>query len=295
MTTTAPIEKALLAVLSTQGSVFGTRVEPSMLAHRIPPSIEKQRDLLGDLLISSNDCWDEETLSLLDNVWKKESEESESKGILVPWETIPNCITVIRDANSMKTETKVGVWKGDITTLVIEGITNAANDQGLGCYIPNHRCIDNVIHRVAGPRLRITCRTSMRERGSQLSAGTPPIVTSGFFLPSTYVLHVTGPQISYYEKVSKTDLDNLRKAYEHCLDACAENRIRTLAFCGISTGIFGFPKYEACKIAIAAVVNWLHSNSTELDAVIFDVFSDEEELMYNDQLSKVLRHQISTS
>ena len=79
--------------------------------------------------------------------------------------------------------TRILVWQGSITTLALDGIVNAANDKGLGCFYAPHRCIDNVIHRAAGPRLREACRAAMAQRGYPLASGTAPLVTDAFGLP----------------------------------------------------------------------------------------------------------------
>ena len=111
----------------------------------------------------------------------------------------------------------MAIWKGDITSLQIDAIVDAANDAGLGCFVPQHRCIDNVIHRAADPRLREACRTAMEQRGYPLRAGTPPIVTPGYNLSSDYVVHVTGPQVEKGATLTETDRALLASAYQGCL------------------------------------------------------------------------------
>jgi O-acetyl-ADP-ribose deacetylase (regulator of RNase III) len=127
----------------------------------------------------------------------------------------------------------VAVWKkGDITRLQIDVIlVNAANDQegGLGCFVPDHRCIDNVIHRGAGPRLRQACHEAMlayRGGGYLLSgAGTPPIVTPAFFLPSNHVIHITGPHIRSGRSPTDVERHLLAKAYWGSLNKAAFLRV----------------------------------------------------------------------
>merc|ERR1712232_1188017 len=103
---------------------------------------------------------------------------------------------------------------------------------GLGCFQPNHRCIDNIIHCAAGPGLRGSCALELQKNGrkGKLNTGTA-MVTPAFNLPSDYVIHVPGP---VGEKP-----DVLSQAYEAVLNACRAARIRTVAFCCISTGLFG--------------------------------------------------------
>ena len=243
---------------------------------RIPQSEAVQRSILGDVLIQSNDRWDEDTLEAVDKIWKDEREFETP----LPWTTIPN--------QSLFGNTRLAVWKGDITQLAIDGIVNAANDEGLGCFVPDHRCIDNTIHRRAGPRLRAACREAMQQRrgGESLATGTPPIVTDAYHLPCQKVLHVTGPRISEKgRRPRNAEIQNLALAYRNTLDACVAHSIRSVAFCGISTGLFGFPKQDAANIAVSTVLEWLEEHPDTMEAVVFDVFSEEEEELYNNELS----------
>ena len=83
------------------------------------------------------------------------------------------------------------LWQGDITTLRVDAIVNAANAEMLGCFQPNHPCIDNAIHCQAGPRLRAACRVLMQQQGHLERTGVAKI-TPGYQLPSEYVLHTVG-------------------------------------------------------------------------------------------------------
>jgi O-acetyl-ADP-ribose deacetylase (regulator of RNase III) len=87
------------------------------------------------------------------------------------------------------------LWRGDITTLAVDAIVNAANDRLLGCFIPHHRCIDNAIYSAAGIQLRLECNEIMRTRGHTEPAGQAQI-TRGYNLPARYVLHTVGPVIA---------------------------------------------------------------------------------------------------
>lgn len=94
-------------------------------------------------------------------------------------------------------DVRLSLWKGDITTLTgLTAITNAANSQGLGCFQPPHRCIDNVIHSWAGPRLRHSCHEAMQSRGREIEPGEA-IVTEGHCLAADYVVHTVGPQLHH--------------------------------------------------------------------------------------------------
>eukprot|EP00039_Didymoeca_costata_P008760 m.115955 g.115955 ORF g.115955 m.115955 type:complete len:281 (-) comp14220_c0_seq3:125-967(-) len=176
--------------------------------------------------------------------------------------------------------TSVLLWQGDITTLEVDAIVNAANDAGLGCFVPQHRCVDNVIHRASGPRLREACRTALAQRPpskQSIPTGTEPLVTEGFWLPSTHVLHVTGPQISPPQSdPTQEEREQLKSCYRLCLEACKANGLRSIAFCCISTGLFGFRSELAAEIASTVVSSWLRENEDTMDCVIFNVYADHD-------------------
>lgn len=206
-------------------------------------------------------------MSLIDQIWKMESDMRPKVSI----RKIP--------ATQGVEGTKLSLWQGDITQLEGESlaIVNAANDQGQGCFVPHHKCIDNVIHRAAGPRLRLECHQAMNQRGAPLSAGSKPIVTSSSFLPSSHVIHVTGPQVATKGEPSQTEGHQLSQAYERSLDlAAATDGIRSVAFPCISTELFGFPQEEAAEIALSTVITWVLRNPNALDRVVFNVFTNKD-------------------
>ena len=181
----------------------------------------------------------------------------------------------------------IRVWRGDITTLIIDAIVNAANSRLLGCFQPTHACIDNVIHAAAGPRLRDDCYTIM-EKQQQLEPVGHAKITIGHNLPSKYVLHTVGPQVDPGIHVSQNDAQGLASCYEACLNLAAElNTITSIAFCGISTGLFSFPANHACRIAIETVLKWFQQrkSNTKLSLIVFDVFSLEDEERYVNELN----------
>lgn len=170
------------------------------------------------------------------------------------------------------------LWRGDITTLQADAIVNAANSAMLGCFIPFHACIDNAIHRIAGPGLRADCQKIMQRLGSPEATGTAR-VTRGYHLPAAFVLHTVGPIIA--DKPTDGDRALLGDCYRACLDLAAElPAIRSVAFCAISTGVFRFPKPEAASIALATVADWLGGHPSRLDRVVFNVFSEEDAAVY---------------
>jgi O-acetyl-ADP-ribose deacetylase (regulator of RNase III)/NAD-dependent SIR2 family protein deacetylase len=173
---------------------------------------------------------------------------------------------------------RVLLWRGDITTLAVDAIVNAANSAGLGCFQSGHRCIDNVIHSVAGPRLREACRALLQ--GRDLAVGTEPIVTPGFFLPCSRVVHVTGPQLRQGAAPSPLERSQLARAYMSVLEACAREKLRSVAFCCLSTGVFGYPGAPAARVAIAAVRDWLVAHPGAIDTVVFDTFTPADHAIY---------------
>ena len=168
------------------------------------------------------------------------------------------------------------LWQGDITTLTVDAIVNAANSQMQGCFAPCHGCIDNAIHTYAGVQLRLECAGIMREQGHEEETGRAKI-TKSYNLPCRFVLHTVGPFI--YGSVTKTDRELLAGCYRSCLDLAAENGLHSVAFCCISTGEFHFPNELAAQIAIQTVTDWQKQNSNQME-VIFNVFKDSDRKIY---------------
>jgi O-acetyl-ADP-ribose deacetylase (regulator of RNase III) len=156
---------------------------------------------------------------------------------------------------------------------------NAANADLLGCYRPGHTCIDNAIHSAAGPRLRDDCARIVEIQGHRERTGDAKI-TRAYHLPSRFVLHTVGPIVGD-GRVGPDDERALASSYRSCLELAASlPSIRTLAFCAISTGVFGYPKEQAAATAIAVVSTWLRNHPGALDLVVFSVFSDADERAY---------------
>ena len=168
------------------------------------------------------------------------------------------------------------LWQGDITTLRCDAIVNAANSGMTGCYIPNHRCIDNAIHTFAGVELRLACEELMEQQGYPEPTGRAKI-TPAFNLPCKYVLHTVGPIID--GRVTKKDKELLASCYHSCLKLAAENNLESVAFCCISTGEFHFPNDLAEEIAVATVKEFL-KKQTSVKKVIFNVFKDLDKAIY---------------
>lgn len=170
------------------------------------------------------------------------------------------------------------LWQGDITTLAADAIVNAANAKLLGCFIPHHRCIDNAIHSAAGIQLRLACHRIMQEQGRDEVTGHAKI-TPGYNLPARHVIHTVGPIIR--GEVRASDERQLESCYRACLDlAAGHGGIRTLAFCGVSTGEYRFPKLAAARIAVGTVARWLQQADHGIERIIFNVFTPEDHDAY---------------
>lgn len=177
-----------------------------------------------------------------------------------------------------RTRTELVLWQGDITTLDVDVIVNAANDRLLGCFVPFHPCIDNAIHAAAGPRLREDCHKIMVAQGQLEDSGQAKL-TRAYHLPSRFVLHTVGPIVT--SALSRDHEHQLARCYRACLDVAVETGlIRTIAFCGVSTGLYGFPKTSAARIAFRTTCEWLEEHPDALDRVVFDVYSDSDRLAY---------------
>ena len=168
------------------------------------------------------------------------------------------------------------LWQGDITTLKCDAIVNAANSGMTGCYVPNHRCIDNAIHTFAGVELRLACEELMERQGYPEPTGQAKI-TPAFNLPCRYVLHTVGPIIN--RRVTKEDEELLASCYRSCLELAAEKDLESVAFCCISTGEFHFPNEPAAEIAVRTVKEFM-KKQTSVRKVIFNVFKDLDKAIY---------------
>lgn len=197
-------------------------------------------------------------------------------------ETLSKDLTGIENIDDV--DGKIALWQGDIVTLKVDAIVNAANSKLLGCFIPMHNCIDNVIHSAAGVQLREECNSIMEVQRRDEDIGGAKI-TSAYNLPSKYVIHTVGPAILQGSLPTQEDCDLLASCYRSCLELADYNNLKSIAFCCISTGVFNFPQRDAAEIAVNTVNEYLDSNeSTSLECVIFNVFSDESYLTYKDLL-----------
>ena len=188
----------------------------------------------------------------------------------------------VDEAAASPIDGRLSLWRGDITTLAADAIVNAANSQMLGCWVPGHFCIDNAIPTFAGVQLRIECARIMDEQGYEEPTGCAK-VTPAYNLPSRYVIHTVGPIAGGRPTDEHRAL--LASSYRSCLDAALGCGARSIAFCCISTGIFGFPQKEAAEIAVSTVRDWLDAHAdAPTPAVVFNVFSERDEAIYRNLL-----------
>ena len=191
----------------------------------------------------------------------------------------------ITDADSLApcpVSSRIVLWQGDITTLRCGAIVNAANSQLLGCFQPCHSCIDNIIHTMSGVQLRLACHEIMRKQGHEEPTGQAKI-TPAFNLPSGYVIHTVGPIVN--GPLTQMHEESLASCYRSCLDLAWENKAGSIAFCCISTGVFAFPQQRAAEIAVRTVTDWLNETPGGINRVIFNVFKDEDKVIYEQLLS----------
>ena len=191
----------------------------------------------------------------------------------------------ITDADSLTScpvDHRIVLWQGDITTLRCDAIVNAANGQLLGCFQPCHSCIDNIIHTMSGVQLRLACHEIMQQQGDEEPPGRAKI-TPGFNLPCRYVIHTVGPIVN--GPLTRDHEELLVSCYRSCLDLARENKAGSIAFCCISTGVFAFPQQRAAEIAVRTVTDWLDMHPDSIKRVIFNVFKDEDRIIYEKLLS----------
>lgn len=168
------------------------------------------------------------------------------------------------------------IWQGDITTLGVDAIVNAANSDLLGCFRPGHSCVDNIIHTASGMQLRLACHELMEKQGKPEATGNAKI-TPAYNLPSKHVIHTVGPIVR--DKLELFHKQGLEKCYQSCLELALEHELHSIAFCCISTGVFHFPQDIACDIATETVASFLNKYPNSIN-VIFNVYKDEDLALY---------------
>lgn len=172
-------------------------------------------------------------------------------------------------------EDGIYLWLGDITRLKVDAIVNAANGELLGCFVPGHHCIDNEIHTYAGVQLRLECN-AIKQSIRRSAAVGEAYITRAYNLPSSFVLHTVGPCVGGL--LTPQHCTALAQCYRSCLQLMLDHKLKTIAFCCISTGVFHFPKDKAAAIALHEVraFRQVHPEIT----VLFNVFEAQDFEIY---------------
>jgi O-acetyl-ADP-ribose deacetylase (regulator of RNase III) len=167
---------------------------------------------------------------------------------------------------------RLSVVEGDITQLAVDAIVNAANERLLG-----GGGVDGAIHRAAGPKLLEECR---RIGGCPTGQA---VITGGYNLPARHVIHTVGP---VYVGGHRREADLLRSCYRESLSLAAQAGLESVAFPCISTGVYGYPKHQACEIAVAEVCQWLAEHDRPA-TVTFCCFGAEDAALYQMRLAQL--------
>lgn len=241
--------------------------EPQYKNMEIPVNEQEQNKLLRALMnVRAPRPVSEEFLRIQDAFLIEEREAD----VIVDSEMLP----------VLEQDSRLVLWQGDMTRLKIDAIVNPANSAMLGCFIPLHSCADNIIHSRAGIELRLKCNEIMRRQGHEELTGHAKI-TPGYNLPARFVLHTVGPAID--GSVTEKERKQLASSYRSCLELAAENGVKSIAFCCISTGVFRFPNDEAAEIAVAAVKAFLRDDN-RIEKVVFNVYKDTDLAVYRNLL-----------
>lgn len=232
---------------------------------QIPAGTDEQKSMLRSLMnIRMPDHIDEGFLNVQDEYLQQVNAE---KGVI----TLSDMEEIQQD---------IYIWKGEITRLKVGAIVNAANSGMTGCYQPCHNCIDNCIHTYAGIQLRLICAKIMEEQGYEEPTGRAKI-TPSYNLPCDHVIHTVGPTVQ--GKLTEQHENLLASCYKSCLEIADANKVDSIAFCCISTGVFLFPNERAAEIAVETVKEYKEKTNSSIK-VIFNVFKDQDEGIYRELL-----------
>lgn len=170
---------------------------------------------------------------------------------------------------------KISVQQGDITKLKVDAVVNAANSSLLG-----GGGVDGAIHRAGGPAILEACKQIRAKQGG-CPTGEAVITTAGN-LPARYVIHTVGP---VWNGGSKGEPELLASCYRNSLQLAEQNGVGSIAFPNISTGVYGYPKDKAARVAVETVEAYLREHDTGIRQVIFVCFDAENLRLYQQLLA----------
>jgi O-acetyl-ADP-ribose deacetylase len=162
--------------------------------------------------------------------------------------------------------TQIKLIKEDITKLSVDVIVNAANKTLLG-----GGGVDGAIHSAAGPKLLSECK---KLGGCKTGEAK---ITKGFNLPAKFIIHTVGP---IYGRENDREKELLAACYHNSLILAQTNNLKTIAFPAISTGVYGYPKEEAAKIAIETVKKFIAVNPNIFKEIIFVAYGEDDYSVY---------------
>lgn len=243
--------------------------------------LEDERDVAAGDIAGADDLWLQfRALVNTRPAWPVASEFLKLQDELLQGVIAESGVHGLTDTALSPLDPRLRLWRGDITTLAADAVVNAANSQLLGCWAPLHYCIDNAIHTFAGVQLRIECAHIMAEQGHDEPTGRAK-TTPAYNLPCKRVIHTVGPIANGHP--TALHREQLASCYTSCLDTASSEGLSSIAFCCVSTGVFGFPRAEAAEIAVCTVRNWLDKHNSEI-TVVFNVFSESDEQIYRQHL-----------
>jgi O-acetyl-ADP-ribose deacetylase (regulator of RNase III) len=177
---------------------------------------------------------------------------------------------------------RLRIVQSDITKLDTTAIVNPTNS--LLLYLPKIGGTDSVVHRAAGSRVLAECYFLRKHRSPVILPMGQAVVTSGGDLPANYIIHTAGPT---WHDGSIREKELLQECYRSCLKLAAQREFISVAFPGISTGIYGYPKAEAAAVAVREVRQWLAAHEWPREVVLV-AFDEETEQLYEQEVARTL-------
>jgi O-acetyl-ADP-ribose deacetylase (regulator of RNase III) len=172
--------------------------------------------------------------------------------------------------------TTLSLMQGDITNQTTDAIVNAANSSLMG-----GGGVDGAIHRAGGPAILEDCKKIVAKQGRLPTAEA--VITTAGNLPSKFVIHTVGP---IWRGGNQNEPQLLRSCYINSLKLAEENKIRTISFPSISTGVYGYPVDQASEVALKAVADYLNK-SNAFEEVVFVLFDSSTYQAYANALESL--------